>query len=70
VRVLIVVLLVLILGSVLWDASEQHYTACVTKAEAQNPIISGAQASNDIFANGPTLSDRKQAINDCSRWPF
>jgi hypothetical protein len=70
VRIAIVVLLVLLPGAVVWLAGEQHYTGCVTRAEAATPIVTAGQASNGIFANGPTTNDRRRAINGCSRWPW
>lgn len=74
---MIVVLLVLILAVVLWDASDHHYSACVTKADAENPILTRQQAKEtsttgpvDVTGGPAGLADRTAAINACSHWPW
>jgi hypothetical protein len=72
-----------IAAAALWFAAERHYDSCVRDAEAANPVITeevkpSPADEGEQFERGEAVSktritgleERREAVDDCSRWPF
>jgi len=70
VRAVAVVLAVVGLALLAWDAGEAHYQSCVAHAEATTPDI--ARVGRLPLGGPPPPSNgaRLRAVGDCSRLPF
>jgi hypothetical protein len=80
VKVLALILGVAILATGLWAASEAHYGACVSAAEARHPVyvVYERLALGGLLPQGQPKTKqvavgavaRRRAVAGCSRLPF
>jgi hypothetical protein len=70
-RAVAVVLAVVALALLAWDAGEAHYQSCVARAEATTPSIARPPAKIDLLNPQNTSNGaRLRAVRACSRLPF
>lgn len=75
-KLVIGVVMAVLFGAGLWNASEMHYRSCVDAAIARTAAVPTTDPYDGVF--GPSVDDvlnsnsgeaRPEAIAGCSRWP-
>jgi hypothetical protein len=66
---LLIVVGLVLLAAVLWDAGERHYSGCVNAAKARVATGSATQREYERFT-GEAATTRAKAVAGCSRVPW